>query len=210
MPILKEFSVISEADTPTDPESDDITSRTRKRGPEALGAHVSGNHKSVSRRISVGQSRRSQSQLLVGTVQSSREHRSDPRSVQGSQPVFLDPLSSADSSTPTAQDAVSSASEARLTRKFWRREYIPVHNIFVYDVAKLCLQAEVLSCQPWPSTSAIEDMIYNAWSMARSIRLDERREYYSVRDEWSAEQMPAPVPDDISTEIGGHFPCAQI
>ena len=177
-----EFSPISDADIPTDPESDDVTLRTRNRGPEALGVHVSGNHRSVTRRISVGQNR-TQNQQWVERIQSSREHRADPRSVRRSQPVWLDPLSSAESSTPTTPDIVSSTTEARLTPKFWKREYIPPQNILVYDVAKLCLQAEVLSFQPWPSASAIENMVDNAWSIARSIRQDERRQYYRAHDE---------------------------
>jgi hypothetical protein len=65
-----------------------------------------------------------------------------------------------------SMDVPDGSSDSRRGRKFWNREYIPVHNIMVFDTTKLFLQAEVLACHPWQNTATIENMISRNWIRA--------------------------------------------
>ena len=98
-------------------------------------------------------------------------------------------------------DVPDGSSDSRRGRKFWKREYIPVHNIMVFDTTKLFLQAEVLACHPWPNTATIENMISRTWIRAIETRQSERREIYEGSRYASAVKGPTKEPDEIAREI---------
>jgi hypothetical protein len=115
--------------------------------------------------------------------------------VLSSPPSTLRPQSSA------SMDVPDGSSDSRRGRKFWKREYIPIHNIIVFDTTKLFLQAEVLACHPWPNTATIENMISRTWIRAIETRQSERREIYEGSRYASAVKGPTKEPDEISKEI---------
>ena len=100
-----------------------------------------------------------------------------------------------------SMDVLDGSSDLRRGRKFWKREYIPVHNIMVFDTTKLFLQAEVLACHPWPYTVTIENMISRTWIRAIETRQSERREIYEGSSNASTIKGPTKEPDEISREI---------
>lgn len=116
------------------------------------------------------------------------------------QPRSLEDRSST-SEPQTPSDSASATSEGKLPRKFWKREFIPPENILIYDAAKLYLQAEVYTGQPWPSAAVMENMIERAWSLALDQRKREKEEYYRSGDQRPAEQTPSILPDAISLEM---------
>ena len=96
-----------------------------------------------------------------------------------------EPSSTSEPQTPS--DSASATSEGKLPRKFWKREFIPPENILVYDAAKLYLQAEVFTGQPWPSAAVMENMVERAWALALDQRRQEKEEYYHSGDQQPAE-----------------------
>jgi hypothetical protein len=115
--------------------------------------------------------------------------------VLSSPPSTVRPQSSASMNVPDG------SSDSRRGRKFWKREYIPIHNIIVFDTTKLFLQAEVLSCHPWPNTATIENMISRTWIRSIETRQSERQEIYEGSRYASAVKGPTKEPDEISREI---------
>jgi hypothetical protein len=111
------------------------------------------------------------------------------------------PPSTARTEGSASLDMPDGSSETRRGRKFWKREYIPVHNIIVFDITRLYLQAEVLSCHPWPNTATIENMISRTWIRAIQTRETERREIYEGSRYASAEKGSTKEPDEIAREI---------
>jgi hypothetical protein len=92
-------------------------------------------------------------------------------------------------------------SDSRREHKFWKREYIPVHNIMVFDTTKLFLQAEVFACHPWPNKATIENMIGHTWIRSIENGQSERGEIYEGSRYASAVKGPTKEPDEISREI---------
>ncbi|KAG0125068.1 hypothetical protein HOY82DRAFT_617160 [Tuber indicum] len=142
--------------------------------------------------------------LKVPTNSNGR-HLTDPRKslrtgLAWQQPRTLEETSST-SKARTPSDSASATSEGKLPRKFWKREFIPPENILVYDVAKLYLQAEVYTGQPWPSAAVMENMIKRAWALALEKPKRAKEEYYSSGDLRPAEQAPSLLPDAVSLEM---------
>jgi hypothetical protein len=115
--------------------------------------------------------------------------------------VLSSPPSTVSPQSSASMDVPDGSSDSRRGRKFWKREYIPVHNIMVFDTTKLFLQAEVLACHPWPNTATIENMISRTWIRAIETRQSERREIYEGSRYASAVKGPTKEPDEISREI---------
>jgi len=115
--------------------------------------------------------------------------------------VLSSPPSSISPQSSASIDVPDGSSDSRRGRKFWKREYIPVHNIMVFDTTKLFLQAEVLACHPWPNTATIENMISRTWIRSIETRQSERREIYEGSRYASAVKGPTKEPDEISREI---------
>jgi hypothetical protein len=105
------------------------------------------------------------------------------------------------SSLSPNSDAPSGASGKRLPRKYLTREFVPRHNLMVFDLTKRFLEAEVLACQPWPNTSAIETLIRRSWSKALQIREEERREVYPGSGHAAKKAPPTKSPDEVTLDI---------
>ena len=116
------------------------------------------------------------------------------------QPRFLEDTFTTSEPQPPS-DCASTISEGKLSRKFWKQEFIPPENILVYDAAKVYLQAEVYTGQHWPSTAVIENIVERAWALALDQRKLEKQEYYRLGDQQRTEQSPFPLPDAIPLEI---------
>jgi hypothetical protein len=100
-----------------------------------------------------------------------------------------------------SMDVPDGSSDSRRGRKFWKRDYIPVRNIMVFDTTKLFLQGEVIACHPWPNTATIENMISRTWIRAIETRQSERLEIYEGSRYASAVNGPTKEPFEISREI---------
>ena len=105
------------------------------------------------------------------------------------------------SQAQTPSDSASATSEGKIQCKFWKKEYIPPENSLVHDDAKLYLQAEVCTGQPWPSAAVTENMVERAWVLSSEERKREKEEYYGSEDQRPAEQAPSLLPDGVSLEM---------
>ena len=99
---------------------------------------------------------------------------------------------------PPDSDATSVSTETRMSRKQWRREFIPENNIMIFDVAKLYLQAEVLTHHPWPNSATIEALVRRSWTKALDTREEERRQFYN---DGTQATRPTKDPDPVCKEI---------
>ena len=121
----------------------------------------------------------------TGSRQDSRTqndlHKRLGTEVAWQQPRSLEDTSST-SEAQTPSDSASATSEGEIPCKFWKREYIPPENCLVYNAAKLYLQAEVCTGQPWPSAAVTENMVERAWALALKRRKHEKEEYYRSED----------------------------
>ncbi|KAG0638798.1 hypothetical protein HOY80DRAFT_1076947 [Tuber brumale] len=179
-------------------ESDVVEFRPRKRTHINLEAPGNNDWRLLIRRHSPTQNRRSTGPRQQSCTQVDLHKRvrtelawQQPRSLEDTSPSELQILS----------DSASATSEGKLPRKFWKREFIPPKVILVYDAAKLYLEAEVYTGQPWPSVAMMENMIESAWSLALDQRKREEEEYYRSGDQRPAEQTPSTLLDAISLEM---------
>ena len=137
-------SVLVDNDLPS--ESDVVETRPPKQTHINLEAPENSHGRPLVRRHSPTENQRS-----TGSRQDSRMynnlHKGLRNEVAWQQPRSLDDTSST-SEALTPSDSASATSEGKISRKFWKREYIPPENNLVYDAAKLYLQAEVCTGQP--------------------------------------------------------------
>jgi hypothetical protein len=180
-------------------ESDVVETRPRKRTHINLEVPANSHGRPLIRRHSPTENLRS-----TGSGQQSGT-QNDLHKRLRSEPTWQQPRSLEDtfstSEPQTPSDSASATSEGKLPRKFWKREFIPPENILVYDAAKLYLQAEVYTGQPWPSAAVTENMVERAWALALDLRKREKEEYYRSGDQRPAEQAPSLLPDAISLEM---------
>ena len=140
-------------------QSDEVEPRPRKRIHIDLEAPENSDGRPIIRRHSPTENRWSADSGQKSATQTDlrKRLRTD---LAWQQPHLLQETSTSEPQTPS--DSASATSEGKLPRKFWKREFIPAENILVYDVAKLFLQAEVYTGQPWPSAADMENMIESA------------------------------------------------
>ena len=150
---------------------------------------------------SLGRRTRDVDNLSSETSQDPNSHHRRLRVESSSVGVLSSPPSTVRPQSSASMDVPDGSSDSRRGRKFWKREYIPVHNIMVFDTTKLFLQAEVLACHPWPNTATIENMISRTWIRAIETRQSERREIYEGSRYASAVKGPTKEPDEIAREI---------
>ena len=190
-------SVVSDDDFSS--QSDVVETRPRKRTHINLevpanshGRPLIRRHSPIENRQSAGSGQQSGTQADLHKRLRTEPAWQQPRSLE-------EPSSTSEPQTPS--DSASATSEGKLPRKFWKREFIPPENILVYDAAKLYLQAEVFTGQPWPSAAIMENMVERAWALALDQRRQEKEEYYHSGDQRPAEQAPSLLPDAISLEM---------
>ena len=183
-----------------DPNPRLITVATQDKSGRSSWA-VGGTPRQRSVPSSLGRRKRNMDNLSseISQYQNSRHQRLQVESL--SVGVLSSPPSSVSPQSSASIDVPDGSSDSLRGHKFWKREYIPVHNIMVFDTTKLFLQAEVLACHPWPNTATIENMISRTWIRAIETRQSERREIYEGSRYASAVKGLTKEPDEISREI---------
>ena len=160
-------------DNDLSPESDVVETRPPKRTHINLEASEYSHERPLVRRHSPTENRRSTGSRQDSRTQSELHKRlrtelllQKPRSL-GNTSITSEPQ--------TLSDSTSATSKGKIPRKFWKQEYIPPENSLVYDTAKLHLQAEVSTGQPWPSAAITENMVERAWALALEQRKREKK-----------------------------------
>ena len=98
-------------------------------------------------------------------------------------------------------DTPSGALEKSVSRKYWKKEFVPGRNRRVHELSKKFLQAEVLAYHPWPNTATIEGMVRRSWGNALEAEEVERKGCYPGSGRTPNKAGPTKEPDEVSLGI---------